>query len=45
VQSGADPAFTVLIGGLALGEADVARQGAAPLDAACGTALAPAGGD
>jgi hypothetical protein len=45
VQSAADPALTVLVGGLALGEADVVRQGAAPLDAACGTGLAPAGGD
>jgi hypothetical protein len=43
VRSAADPVFTVLVGGLALEDVAVVRQGAVPLDAACGTALAPVG--
>jgi hypothetical protein len=37
---GASPAYTELIGGVALGDATAVRQGAAGLDAACGTRLA-----
>jgi hypothetical protein len=40
--SGLSPEYTVLVGGVALAEAAVIRQGATALDAACGTGLAPA---
>lgn len=41
VASATDPAFTTLVGGLAIEDADVVRAGAAGLDTACGTRLVP----
>jgi hypothetical protein len=42
VGSVADPTYTVFVGGVALGDAAVVRQGAGPIDAACATHLTAA---